>query len=424
MQKRRVCVVGLGYVGLPLAHAFARAGHTTSGYDVSAKRIDALKKGIDATRELSEKELGGVTITFSTDPAIIGDAEVVIMALPTPVDENNKPDMTILLAATQTVGKHLKPGMIVCYESTVYPGVTEDLCGTLLAKESGLTCGKDFHLGYSPERINPGDKEHAIQKIVKIVAGQDGATLETLKDLYGSVVEAGIHTAPSIKVAEMAKAIENAQRDLNIAFMNEIALLCHRIGINTNDVLAAAGTKWNFLPFRPGLVGGHCIGVDPYYLVEKANQLGMHTHVITAGRSLNDSMSAYVATQICEALAAEPTKGARILVSGLTFKEDVPDQRNSKALEVVKILTDMGMKVDVMDDAIHPEELANMGLPIGSLEHDPYDAIVVLVAHRQTRATPTEQFIAATREGGLIYDLKSIMDAEKIRASGRTYLAL
>ncbi|MBI2523844.1 nucleotide sugar dehydrogenase, partial [Candidatus Peregrinibacteria bacterium] len=275
MHKPPLCVVGLGYVGLPLAAAFARKGYAVYGYDINRQRIEDLKRGHDRTRELSAEELNNARITYSDDPAIIQQASVIIIAMPTPVDGENKPDLSMLEHATQTVGQHLQKGAMVVYESTVYPGVTEDVCGPILERASGLRCGVDFTLGYSPERINPGDKIHTVDKITKIVAGQDAKTADALVDLYGSIVTAGIHRAPSIKVAEMAKAIENAQRDLNIAYINEIAMMCAKLGIASKDVLEAAATKWNFLRFQPGLVGGHCIGVDPYYLVEKARQLGM-----------------------------------------------------------------------------------------------------------------------------------------------------
>jgi UDP-N-acetyl-D-galactosamine dehydrogenase len=275
-----LAIVGLGYVGLPLAYAFAKAGYAVTGYDISAKRIEELKNSHDRTRELDEQQLRSVTIAYTADPADLKKCDVIILAIPTPVDAKNNPDLSLVESATKTVGQHLKKGAIVVYESTVYPGVTEEMCGPILEKESGMTCGKDFTLGYSPERINPGDREHTVEKIVKVVAGQDDATTDKLVKLYGSIVKAGIHRAPSIKVAEMAKAIENAQRDLNIAYVNEIAILCNRIGIPTKDVLAAAGTKWNFLKFQPGLVGGHCIGVDPYYLVEKAKQVKMQLLIV------------------------------------------------------------------------------------------------------------------------------------------------
>lgn len=421
MQDMNVCVVGLGYVGLPLAHALAKAGHAVYGLDINTKRVEELQNGRDSTGELTEDQLKEVKIEFSSDPSCIGKAEVVILAIPTPVDSDNKPDLTLVKAATETVGKNLKQGTIVVYESTVYPGTTEEICGPILEQSSGMKCGTDFSLGYSPERINPGDKEHTVDKIVKVVAGQDEKTTNILCDLYGSVVTAGIHKAPSIQVAEMAKAIENAQRDLNIAFVNEIAMLCNRIGIPTKDVLEAAGTKWNFLPFKPGLVGGHCIGVDPYYLVEKAEQLHMKTHVITAGRTINDSMASHVAAQIDAALGAGEK---RILTLGLTFKENISDTRNSKAGAVANYLSELGNEVEVHDAYLDEEEIRAMGFVPGSLENGPYDAVVLLVSHKEYLDGGEKALIEATGEGGVVYDLKSILNKETVKKAGRKYLAL
>ncbi|MFA6523273.1 MAG: nucleotide sugar dehydrogenase [Candidatus Peribacteraceae bacterium] len=417
-----ICVVGLGYVGLPLAHAFAKKGHPVFGYDISKRRVEELKAGKDSTLELSETQLGEAKIEFSTDPAIIKNGDVVIMALPTPIDEENNPDMTILFQASETVGKNLKKSAIVVYESTVYPGVTEELCGPILEKHSGMKCGKDFTLGYSPERINPGDKEHTVTKIRKIVSGQDEKTTDALMDLYGSVIVAGVHRAPSLKVAEMAKAIENAQRDINIAFMNEIAMLCGKIGISTKDVLAAAGTKWNFLKFSPGLVGGHCIGVDPYYLVEKAKQLGMTTHVITAGRSTNDGMSGYVAERVAAALGGK--KNARILVLGLTFKEDIPDTRNSKAQDVVKHLMKRGFAVEAHDPFLPEEAISKLGFRPGTLERGPYDAIVLLVTHTPYVTLGAKGLLKALSPDGILFDLKGVIDPAVVSTTGASYLTL
>ncbi len=422
MQQPAICVVGLGYVGLPLAHAFAKKGYPVYGYDVSKRRVDELASGKDSTLELSPEQLKEVTITYGTDPAVIKNADVVVMALPTPIDDANNPDMTILMEASATVGKNLKEGAIVVYESTVYPGVTEELCGAVLAKHSGMVCGKNFTLGYSPERINPGDKEHTVTKIKKIVAGQDGRTLETLAALYENVIVAGIHRAPSIRVAEMAKAIENAQRDINIAFVNEIAMLCNKVGIHTKDVLEAAGTKWNFLKFSPGLVGGHCIGVDPYYLVEKAKQLGMATQVITAGRAINDNMSAYVAKQVEDTLGS--MKGKKALVLGLTFKEDIPDTRNSKAHGVVRALQKMGADVRVHDPFLGPEVIAKLDFKPGTLEEGPYDAILLLVTHKEYRDLAPGSFAKGLGKGGVFFDLKSLLLPETFEHAGKRYLSL
>jgi UDP-N-acetyl-D-galactosamine dehydrogenase len=420
-MKYSLCIVGLGYVGLPLAAAFAREGFETYGFDISEKRIQELQAGHDRTRELTDEQLQSVKITYSADPSIIGKADIVIVAVPTPVDDNNLPDLSLVESASETVGKHMKKGCIVVYESTVYPGVTEELCGPVLENASGMKCGVDFTLGYSPERINPGDKEHTVDKIVKVVAGQDEKTLDTLCEVYGAVVKAGVHRAANIKVAEMAKAIENAQRDINIAFVNEIALLCEKIGIRSKDVLAAAGTKWNFLKFQPGLVGGHCIGVDPYYLVEKAKQLGMDTQVITAGRGINDSMSKHVANQVAKALGTPD--GKRILVLGVTFKENIPDTRNSKAVDVVTHLQNEGFQVEVEDAEVEKSDLERMKL-IPATRSAPYDALLLLVAHDAYKKEGTEALLKQVKSGGIVFDLKSVLDEEKVKSAGRVYLSL
>lgn len=428
MQKRSICIIGLGYVGLPLAHAFAKAGHEVHGYDIAEPRIKELTKGHDRTNELTDEQLKQVTIDYTTDPTVMAACDVIILAIPTPVDDDNNPDLTLLEKASATVGKHIKKGTIVVYESTVYPGVTEDVCGTIIARESGLMCGKDFTLGYSPERINPGDREHTVEKIVKIVAGQDAKTTDTLVELYGSVVKAGIHRASSIKVAEMAKAIENAQRDLNIAFINEIAMLCNGVGIETKDVLEAAATKWNFLKFKPGLVGGHCIGVDPYYLVEMAKRMHMPTQIITAGRSINDGMSGYVAHQVAKHLPPPLADGsglsARVLVLGLTFKENIPDTRNSKSKDVLMHLQKLGYHAEAHDPFLTSEEITARGMTPGSLQSGLYDAILLLVPHKEYMNDGTQTFLQALKTGGVFYDLKSLMNPEDFMQAGKKYLAL
>ncbi|OGJ56004.1 hypothetical protein A2635_00880 [Candidatus Peribacteria bacterium RIFCSPHIGHO2_01_FULL_51_9] len=415
MPKPVLCIVGIGYVGLPLAHAFAVKGYTVFGYDVSAKRIAELQKHGDRTNELTEEQLQSVHIEFTTDPTVIQKTDIIIMAIPTPVDEKNLPDLTMLRESSFAVGQNLKRGAIVVYESTVYPGVTEEICGPILEKASGMICGKDFTLGYSPERINPGDKEHTITKIKKIVAGQDDRTTDLLCDLYGSIVTAGIHRAPNIKTAEMAKAIENAQRDLNIAYINEVALLCNALGISTKEVLQAAGTKWNFLPFKPGLVGGHCIGVDPFYLVHKAKELGITTHVITAGRAVNDGMAKFIAQRVFSEIP-KPSKSPHILVLGLTFKENIPDTRNSKSFDVIEHFKAMGCSVESHDPFIQDKPLM--------LEDSTYDAILLLVPHKEYGAVPSEKYIKALKKNGVFYDLKSLFNAEAFQRSGRKYLAL
>lgn len=421
VSQLRVCVVGLGYVGLPLAHAFAAAGFPTIGYDISAKRVDQLKKGIDWTNELSTEQLQSVNMTLSSDPAVMHSADVIILAIPTPIDDQNNPDLEPVKSASEAVGKHMKAGAIVVFESTVYPGTTEEICGPILETASGLKQGKDFKLGYSPERINPGDKEHTVTKIVKVVAGEDEHTTDILCELYGTVITAGVHRAPNIKVAEMAKAIENAQRDLNIAFVNEIALMCDRLGVQTKDVLSAAGTKWNFLRFQPGLVGGHCIGVDPYYLVEKAKQMGMETHVITAGRKVNDSMAAHVAEKIISKLPV-PAKDAKVLVLGLTFKENIPDTRNSKSFDVITALQAAGCTVTVQDPFVEEERMTQWKLTSGSLNDGPYHAIALLVPHAQYLKLGAEAFRKALTEGGVMFDLKALLAGNAF--AGRTYLSL
>ncbi len=382
-----------------------------------------MQEGHDWTNELTDEQLKQVKIQYTTKPEDISKADVIIFAIPTPVDENNKPDLSPVEGATHAVGKHMKKGAILVYESTVYPGVTEEICGPILEKESGMKQGKDFFLGYSPERINPGDKLHTIDKIVKIVAGENAEVTEKIAKIYGSIVTAGIHRASSIKVAEMAKAIENAQRDLNIAFVNEIAVLCNHLGIATKDVLDAAATKWNFLPFKPGLVGGHCIGVDPYYLVEKAEQLGMKTHVITAGRTINDSMSYYVVQQVLGALGKKKA-GAKVLVLGLTFKENIPDTRNSKSPDVVKNLMTAGCEVIAHDPYMTEEDCVRQKIPYGTIKNGPFDAIVFLVPHKEYVDLGTEGLLKALKPDGIVYDLKSILDKKAIEGAGRRYLAL
>lgn len=420
MQRRTICIVGLGYVGLPLAHALAECGHTVFGYDINEHRIAALKAGSDWTGELTEAQLKAVHISYGTDASVMKDADVVIVTVPTPVDDDNKPDLSPVVGASETVGKNLKKGAIVCFESTVYPGVTEELCGPILERESGLTCGKDFTLGYSPERINPGDKEHTVRKIAKVVAGQDEQTTDILCELYGQVTSGGIHRAPNIKVAEMAKAIENAQRDINIAFINEIALLCGKIGISSKDVLAAAKTKWNFLNFQPGLVGGHCIGVDPYYLVEKARQLGMTTQVIDAGRSINDSIGRIVAEQ---GLACMKQPG-KVLVMGLTFKENVPDTRNSKSIDVIRQLEKSGCQVFVEDPYATERDFEIMKVQKAGSEEKDFDAVFFLVPHKEFLNLGASHIAGRLRSGGTFYDLKSMFKKDEIEKMGMTYCSL
>ena len=418
-----VAVVGLGYVGLPLAAEFGKKFETI-GYDLSEAKIANYKNYCDPTGEVSTEALKAATkLTVSTDPSTIGKADVIIVAVPTPVDEAHIPDFSPLVGSSTTVGKYMKKGAIVVYESTVYPGATEEVCIPLLEKHSGMKWMRDFHVGYSPERVNPGDKERTITKIVKVVSGDDEATLKTVGDLYATVIEAGVHRASSIKVAEAAKVIENTQRDLNIALMNELALIFDKIGIDTLEVLQAAGTKWNFLPFRPGLVGGHCIGVDPYYLTHKAEMLGYHPQVILAGRRINDGMAAYVAQQTVKGMIknGSAVRGAKVIVLGLTFKEDCPDLRNSKVADLVRELQSFGCEVSVHDPIAEPPEAEHeYGISLTPWDKLPgeVDAIVAAVSHKQYKAMPLSDILGKLRKGGVFTDVKSAYDQAAVKAAG------
>ncbi len=428
MEKKEpiLCVVGLGYVGLPLAAAFGKTGWKTYGFDVNEKRIETLKNGEDWTHELSPDDLKKTTIEYSADPSVIKHANTIIVAVPTPVDDANVPDLSLVEKASKSVGKNLQKGSVIVYESTVYPGVTEDICVPILEKASGLKNGTDFTVGYSPERINPGDKEHTIEKIVKVVAGQDEATTEWLEMVYGKIVRAGIFKASNIKVAELAKALENTQRDINIALMNEIARLCDRLGIRTSDVLNAAGTKWNFLKFSPGLVGGHCIGVDPYYLVHKANELGMHTEVISAGRKMNDTQPTFIEKQILRVMAEQKINphGARTLVLGLTFKENVPDTRNAKIHDLIRKLKADGLHVDGHDPWLTEGQIQELEMEQGSLEKGPYDLIILGVSHREYTTIKPAEVKKALKKGGIFYDVKSLWNPNDFEMDGYRYLSL
>ncbi|MDA8127927.1 MAG: nucleotide sugar dehydrogenase [Betaproteobacteria bacterium] len=419
-----VAVVGLGYVGLPLAVEFGKKT-TTIGYDLSAEKIEHYRQFRDPTGEVSADEFKAAThLTVTTDPAELAKADFIIVAVPTPVDAAHIPDFSPLVGSSTTVGKHMKKGATVIYESTVYPGATEEVCIPILEKHSGMTWRQDFHVGYSPERVNPGDKERTIAKIVKVVSGDDAATLDKVTALYGSIIAAGVYRASSIKVAEAAKVIENTQRDLNIALMNELALIFHRIGIDTLEVLNAAATKWNFLPFRPGLVGGHCIGVDPYYLTHKAGMLGYHPQVILAGRRINDGMGAYVAQETVKSLIANgmPVKGAKINVLGLTFKENCPDLRNSKVVDVIRELQSFGCDVHVHDPLGEAEEAElEYGIKLTAWDDLPEcDAIVASVSHRAYLEMPFSELTATLRQGGVFTDVKSAYDPAVVRAAGFT----
>ncbi|MBD1546383.1 nucleotide sugar dehydrogenase [Roseibium aggregatum] len=381
---RDVAVIGLGYVGLPVAVAFARAGHRVRGFDIKSDRLSALRGGNDVTASVSPDDLGHPNLTFTGDPAELADCEIFIVAVPTPIDRAKRPDLRPFESAARTVGSVMRKGAIIVFESTVFPGATEDIAVPILEEASGLTFGRDFEVGYSPERINPGDTVHGFADIMKIVSASSGAAADTLCDFYGSVVTAGIHRAPSIKVAEAAKVIENTQRDLNIALMNELAVLFHAMDIDTRDVLAGSATKWNFLPFQPGLVGGHCIGVDPYYLTHKAHEIGLTPQVILAGRGTNEAMPAFIAGKIIQACVKLGRKmPPKIAVLGLTYKANVPDTRNSKVVDLVRELVDFGADVRIHDPlALSDEVEAEYGLRLSPLEDlAGADAVILAVPH-------------------------------------------
>jgi len=420
-HTRRISVVGLGYVGLPVAVAFGRRARVV-GFDVNPQRIEELRAGHDRTGEVSDVDLAAADILYTDRIEELATADFHIVAVPTPVDVAHQPDLTPLVKASESVGRALSKGDIVVYESTVYPGATEDVCAPVLERVSGLRSGVDFTLGYSPERINPGDKEHTFTKIKKVVSGQDAPTLDTVAAVYGSVVTAGVHRAASIKVAEAAKVIENTQRDLNIALMNELALLFSKLGIDTLDVLEAAGTKWNFLPFRPGLVGGHCIGVDPYYLTHKAEEVGYIPQVILAGRRINDGMGAFIANRTVREMtrAGHPVSGAPVTVLGLTFKEDCPDLRNSRVIDIVRELQDFGALVQVADPLADPEEaLHEYGVTLTPFDKlEPAAAVVAAVSHREYRALTADDLIALSLRPALVIDVKCAYDRAALAAAG------
>jgi UDP-N-acetyl-D-glucosamine/UDP-N-acetyl-D-galactosamine dehydrogenase len=417
-----IAIVGLGYVGLPLAVEFGKK-YKTIGLDLSAAKIEAYKRHVDPTGEVSTENLKAATgLHPTTDPAALKEADFVIVAVPTPVDEAHNPDFSPLVGSSTAVGKNLKPGATVVFESTVYPGATEEVCIPLIEQHSGLKWKKDFFVGYSPERINPGDKLHTLTTIVKVVSGDTPETLERVANIYASVITAGVYKAANIKVAEAAKVIENTQRDLNIALVNELSLIFHRIGIDTTEVLEAAGTKWNFLPFRPGLVGGHCIGVDPYYLTHKAERLGYHPQVILAGRRINDGMGKYVAEQTIKNMiqAGFQVKGADVIVMGLTFKEDCPDLRNSKVIDVIRELESYGVTVHVHDPvAAADEAMHEYGVKLVTWKDLPLaSAIVAAVPHRQLKAHSVDVYAEKLAKGGLYVDVKAQADAAAFKARG------
>ena len=419
----KIAIIGLGYVGLPLAIEFGKQ-FDTFGFDLSETKITAYRTGVDPTGELSVDALkSAVRLTYHTDPTVLSQADFVVIAVPTPVDVAHQPDFAPLIHSSTTVAKHLKRGATVVYESTVYPGATEEVCIPILERESGFVWKKDFFVGYSPERINPGDKERTLTKIVKIVSGDTPETLAHVSEIYAAIITAGVYPASSIKVAEAAKVIENTQRDLNIALMNELAIIFDKAGIDTLEVLQAAGTKWNFLPFRPGLVGGHCIGVDPYYLTHKADMLGYHPQVILAGRRINDGMAAHVAQQTVKKIirSGAAVKGSKVIVLGLTFKENCSDLRNSKVADLVSELKDFGCDVYVHDplsdagEAAHEYEISLTrwdALPIHA------DAMVAAVAHTEYLQRPLGELTARLRPGGAFIDVKSAFDAQALRRAG------
>ena len=409
-KKAKIALIGLGYVGLPIALAFAKKVKVI-GFDINAKRVDMMKKGIDPSGELPASEFEGCDIEFTDSLEVLKQASFFIVAVPTPIDNANKPDLTPVIKASESIGKVLKKGDYVVYESTVYPGCTEEDCVPILEKLSGLKMGKDFKVGYSPERINPGDKQHTITKILKIVSGCDAEALDTIAKTYSIIVEPGVHKAPTIKVAEAAKIIENTQRDVNIALMNELSIIFNRMGINTYDVLEAAGTKWNFLKFSPGLVGGHCIGVDPYYLIHKAESLGYHTHVINSGRYVNDSMGFYVAKNAVKKIIAtgKDISKAKVLVMGATFKENVMDIRNSRIADVVKELKSFSLKVDVTDPLADSEELKEeYGFELVKQVGKDYDAVIIAVNHKQYYDLTEDYFTSILTPQGVVVDVKGI----------------
>jgi UDP-N-acetyl-D-galactosamine dehydrogenase len=414
LEQEKIAVIGLGYVGLPVALSFGRK-LATVGFDIRQRRVDELKRGHDETMEVTADQLTSSTkLEMTADPAKLADCTFYIVAVPTPIDNNNRPDLGPMISASKTIGPHLKKGDIVVFESTVYPGVTEEVCGPILDAQCGLKNGTDYFLGYSPERINPGDKEHTFEKIMKVVSGQTPEALERVARVYGSVVTAGVHRAPSIKVAEAAKVIENTQRDLNIALMNELALIFDRMGIRTADVLEAAGTKWNFLRFSPGLVGGHCIGVDPYYLTTKAQELGYLPEVILAGRRINNNVGPFIAQKCVKMLTQldVPLKKAKVGILGLTFKENVPDLRNSKIPDITKELASYGIEAIVHDPLGDPHEAEHeYGIKLAKLEQfTNLDALILAVAHKEYITNPSALY-ERVREGGVLIDVKSSMPA-------------
>jgi UDP-N-acetyl-D-galactosamine dehydrogenase len=430
-NPEKIVIIGLGYVGLPLAVLFDTK-YNVIGYDINPRRIKELKEGYDRTKEVEPEKLKNCQIDFTDNPEKISQAKVIIVTVPTPIDEHNIPDLRPILSASKTVGKYMKKGSIVVYESTVYPGLTEEECVPILEKESGLKWKEDFNVGYSPERVNPGDKQHTIDKIKKVVAGDTPEITEFLAGLYGEVITAGIHKAPNIKTAEAAKVIENTQRDLNIALMNELSIIFNKMGIDTKEVLEAASTKWNFLRFEPGLVGGHCIGIDPYYLTFKAQAIGYHPEVILAGRRINDYMGKYVAENTVKKLikAGKPVKGSKVLILGLTFKENISDIRNTKVIDVYNELKEYGVDVYIYDPYAYPDEVKHeYGIELlDNIEkHTPYDAVIVAVKHKPfIEELDFKQYKKLMNNGGapILIDVKGMYNKEKALKEGFLYWRL
>lgn len=425
----KVCVIGLGYVGLPLAIEFAKQGVLTYGFDVSKKRIDELKAGKDTSNEVADSELAKAKeIEYSDDPSIIKKANFLIVAVPTPVNEAKQPDLGLVESASRIVGENIQKGSIVVYESTVYPGVTEDICLPIIEKYSGLKAGQDWKIGYSPERMNPGDKEHSVDKIIKVVSGMDKESSQIIAGTYSIVCKAGVHQAPNIKTAEAAKVIENVQRDLNIALMNELALIFHRLGINTQEVLEAAATKWNFHKYQPGLVGGHCIGVDPYYLTYRAEELGYHPQVILSGRKINDSMAEYVADMAIKGLASagKKIKQAKVLILGLTFKEDVKDTRNSKVKDIIKKLKEYEIDILGFDPLVEKEEVENKFKVryIDNISQEKVDGVILAVLHSDFKKITLDGLKEIMPDAPVLVDVKSWFLKQKPENQGFIYSAL
>ncbi|MCH8506954.1 MAG: Vi polysaccharide biosynthesis UDP-N-acetylglucosamine C-6 dehydrogenase TviB [Ectothiorhodospiraceae bacterium] len=421
LENARIAVIGLGYVGLPLAVEFGKR-YPTVGFDISAKRITELNQGRDRTLEVDAEALRQADqLSFTDQLEALADCNVFIVTVPTPIDRNKRPDLRPLISASTTVGKVLKKGDIVIYESTVYPGATEEDCVPVLERNSGLSLNRDFHAGYSPERINPGDKAHSVRDIVKVTSGSTPQTADFVDALYASVITAGTYKAASIRVAEAAKVIENTQRDVNIALINELAVLFNRMGIDTQAVLEAAGTKWNFLPFRPGLVGGHCIGVDPYYLTHKAQEIGHHPEMSLAGRRMNDAMGGYVAAQVAKLMATRRmhVAGGRILVLGLAFKENCPDLRNTRVVDIIEELKTYNAKVDVHDPWVDPDEAweeYQLDLLAGMPQDETYDAVILAVAHHQFLEMGVKTVRKALKPDGVLYDIKHLFPADQVDA--------